>query len=64
MSTPWCLRALWFVHDGLARADSAEGKISEAGKEMRAGIASATGGQKSTLEALLKRLESKQDINQ
>jgi Tfp pilus assembly protein PilF len=55
---------LWFVHDGMARAYSAQGKFSEADKEMRAAIASAPAGQKSTLEALLKRLESKQDINQ
>lgn len=55
---------LWFVHDGMARGYSAQGKFAEAGKEMRAAIASAPVEQKSTLEALLKRLESKQDINQ
>lgn len=54
---------LWFVHDGLARAYSAQGKFSEAAKEMNGAIARAPSGQKSTLEALLKRLESRQDIN-
>ena len=55
---------LWFVHDGLARAYSALGRFPDAAKEMKAAIADAPAAGKDALGVLLKRLESKQDINQ
>lgn len=54
----------WFVHTGLARMYSAQGKFNEAAKEMQLSIAAAPESQKSYLDGLEKRLESKQDINQ
>ena len=54
----------WFVHTGLARMYSAQGKFDEAAKEMQLSIAAAPESQKSYLDGLEKRLESKQDINQ
>jgi DUF2911 family protein len=54
----------WFVHTGLARMYSAQGKFDEATKEMQLSIAAAPESQKSYLDGLEKRLESKQDINQ
>jgi tetratricopeptide (TPR) repeat protein len=53
----------WFVHDGLARAYSAQGKFDDATKEMRVAIADAPPKQKSNLESLLTRLGAKQDIS-
>ena len=54
----------WFVHEGLARVYSAQGKYDDAGKEIRAALELAPANQKSDLNELLKRLEAKQDINQ
>jgi len=54
----------WFVHDGLARIYSAQGKFDDAEKEIKVALAGAPGNQKSYLGELAKRLEAKQDINQ
>ncbi len=52
----------WFVHEGLARMHSAQGRFDEAKKEIREALAIAPANQKSDLSELLKRLEAKQDI--
>lgn len=54
---------LWFVHSGLARIYSSEGKFDEAAKEMQIAANGAPAGQKSAFEGLVKRLQAKQDIN-
>jgi tetratricopeptide (TPR) repeat protein len=53
----------WFVHDGLARAYSAQGKFDDAGKEMRLALAGAPQGRKSHLQLLITQLGAKQDIS-
>jgi tetratricopeptide (TPR) repeat protein len=53
----------WFVHTGLARIYSSESKFDDATKEMKLAMAAAPDNQKSYLDGLEKRLESKQDIN-
>ena len=55
---------LWFVHTGLARVYSSEGKFDDATKEIKLSLAVAPDNQKSYLDGLEKKLESKQDINQ
>ena len=55
---------LWFTHTGMARIYSSEGKFDDAAKEMKLSLAVAPDNQKSYLDGLEKRLESKQDINQ
>jgi tetratricopeptide (TPR) repeat protein len=55
---------LWFVHTGLARVYSSEGKFDDAVKEMKLSLAVAPDIQKSYLDGLEKKLESKEDINQ
>jgi len=54
---------MWFVHTGLARMYSAQGKFDEATKEMKAALAAAPDNQKSYLDGMVKQLESKHDIN-
>jgi hypothetical protein len=54
----------WFVHTGLARVYSAQGKFDDAAKEMKVALAEAPDTQKSYLGGLVKQLEAKQDINQ
>jgi tetratricopeptide (TPR) repeat protein len=54
----------WFVHSGLARMYCAQGKFDDAAKEMKLALAGAPDNQKSYVDGLVKRLESKQDINQ
>jgi tetratricopeptide (TPR) repeat protein len=54
----------WFVHTGLARIYSSQGKFDDAAKEMKVAFASAPYNQKSYLDGLEKQLEAKQDINQ
>lgn len=54
---------LWFVHTGLARIYSSEGKFDDAAKEMKVALASAPDNQKTYIGGLVKKLESKQDIN-
>ena len=55
---------LWFVHSGLARIYSSQGKFDDAAKEMKVALAGAPENQKSYVDGLVKKLESKQDINQ
>jgi tetratricopeptide (TPR) repeat protein len=55
---------LWFVHSGLARIYSSQGKFDDAAKEMKVALEKAPDQQKSYVDGLVKRLESKQDINQ
>jgi tetratricopeptide (TPR) repeat protein len=55
---------LWFVHTGMARIYSSEGKFDDAVKELKLSEAVAPEIQKSYLDSLEKKLESKQDINQ
>jgi hypothetical protein len=53
----------WFVHTGLARMYSAQGKFDDAAKEMQISMAAAPESQKTYLDGLEKKLEAKQDIN-
>jgi len=53
----------WFVHTGMARIYSSQGKFDDAVKEMNLALAAAPDGQKSYVEGLVKRLQAKQDIN-
>jgi len=55
---------LWFVHSGLARIYSSQGKFDDAAKEMKLAMAAAPDNQKSYLDGLVKQLEAKKDINQ
>jgi DUF2911 family protein len=54
----------WFVHTGLARIYSSEGKFDDGAKEMKLAEAAAPDNQKSYLDGLERKLENKQDINQ
>jgi tetratricopeptide (TPR) repeat protein len=54
----------WFVHSGLARIYSSQGKFDDAAKEMKVALSSAPDNQKVYVDGLVKKLESKQDINQ
>jgi hypothetical protein len=54
----------WFVHTGLARIYSSQGKFDDGAKEMKLAMAAAPDTQKSYLDGLEKKLEAKQDINQ
>jgi tetratricopeptide (TPR) repeat protein len=53
----------WFVHDGLSRVYSAEGKFDDAVKEMRTALIDAPPDQRRRLEPLLTALGAKQDIS-
>ena len=53
----------WIVHVGLSRMYSAQGDFANAAKEMNAAVAGAPDGQKQPLQAFVKRLEARQDIN-
>lgn len=53
----------WITHIGSARVASGTGNFADAVKEMKLGIAAAPEQQKPFLQPLLKRLESKDDIN-
>jgi len=53
----------WFVHSGLARIYCGQGKFDDAAKEMKLALAGAPENQKTYVEGLVKKLESKQDIN-
>ncbi|MGA2812991.1 MAG: DUF2911 domain-containing protein [Candidatus Acidiferrum sp.] len=53
----------WFVHAGLARVYSAQGKFDDAVKEMKLAYAGTPDNQKSYVDGLVKQLEAKQDIN-
>jgi tetratricopeptide (TPR) repeat protein len=54
---------LWFTHGGLARIYSSQGKFDDATKEMKIALEKAPDNQKSYLDGLIRKLESKQDIN-
>ncbi|MGA3209902.1 MAG: DUF2911 domain-containing protein [Terriglobales bacterium] len=54
---------LWFVHSGMARVYSAEGKFDDAVREMKIAAAGAPENQKTFFEGLVKQLEARQDIN-
>jgi tetratricopeptide (TPR) repeat protein len=55
---------MWFVHSGLARIYSSQGKFEDAAKEMKVALEKAPDNQKSYVGGLVQKLESKQDINQ
>jgi len=54
---------MWFTHTGLARIYCSQGKFDDAAKEMKLSLASAPESQKTYLDGLGKKLESRQDIN-
>jgi hypothetical protein len=54
---------LWFVHTGIARIYSAEGKFDDAAQEMKLALAAAPDSQKTYLGGLIEQLKDKQDIN-
>jgi tetratricopeptide (TPR) repeat protein len=54
----------WFVHTGMARIYSSQGKFDDAAKEMKLAKTAAPDNQKSYLDGLVTQLESKHDINQ
>jgi len=54
---------MWFVHTGLARMYSSQGKFDDAAKEMKLAIAAAPDNQNGYLDGLEKQLEAKHDIN-
>jgi tetratricopeptide (TPR) repeat protein len=53
----------WFVHVGLARMYSAQGKFDEAAKEIKVALPGAPDNQKSGLDGMVIQLEAKRDIN-
>ena len=53
----------WFVHSGLARVYCSQGDYDNAAKEMKLALAGAPDQQKTYVAGLVKRLESKDDIN-
>ncbi|MGA3193823.1 MAG: DUF2911 domain-containing protein [Terriglobales bacterium] len=54
---------MWFVHSGLARIYCSQGNFDDAAKEMKLALAGAPDNQKSYVDGLVKKLESRQDIN-
>jgi tetratricopeptide (TPR) repeat protein len=54
----------WFVHTGMARIYSSQGKFDEAAKEMALARDAAPDNQKNYLDGLVQQLQAKQDINQ
>jgi hypothetical protein len=54
---------MWFTHTGMARIYSSQGKFDDAAKEMKVALQNAPDNQKSYVDGLVKRLESRQDIN-
>jgi tetratricopeptide (TPR) repeat protein len=55
---------MWFTHAGMARVLSGQGKFDDAAKEMKIALEKAPDNQKTYVDGLVKKLESKQDINQ
>ena len=53
----------WFVHSGMARVYTAKGDFDNAAKEMKVALGKAPDQVKPQVEALVKRLENKEDIN-
>jgi tetratricopeptide (TPR) repeat protein len=54
---------LWFTHSGMARVYSSQGDFDNAVKEMKLAEAAAPEQNKVFIEAAIKRLEAKDDIN-
>ena len=54
---------MWFTHTGMARIYSSQGKFDDAAKEMKVALSSAPDNQKVYVDGLVKKLESRQDIN-
>ena len=54
---------MWFTHSGMARVYSAQGDFDNAVKEMKLAEASAPEQNKVFIQAAIKRLEAKDDIN-
>jgi Protein of unknown function (DUF2911) len=54
---------LWFTHSGMARVYSSQGDFANALKEMKIAEAGAPEQNKPFIEAFIKRLEAKDDIN-
>jgi len=54
---------MWFVHNGMARVYSSEGKFDDAAKEMQIAYDKAPDANKPFLQNLVKKLQAKQDIN-
>lgn len=54
---------MWFVHSGLARMYCSQGKFDDAAKEMKIAYTGAPDNQKTYVDGLVKKLESRQDIN-
>jgi hypothetical protein len=54
---------MWFVHSGLARIYCSQGKFDDAAKEMKVALQGAPENQKTYVDGLVKKLESRQDIN-
>jgi len=54
---------LWFTHSGMARVYSAQGDFANALKEMKTAQAGAPEQNQPFIEAFIKRLEAKDDIN-
>jgi hypothetical protein len=53
----------WFVHNGMARVYSSEGKFDQAAKEMQMAYDNAPQQNKPFLKPLIEKLQAKQDIN-
>jgi hypothetical protein len=53
----------WITHVGMARIYSASGNFDDAAKEMKVAVDGTEPPQKTFLEAMLKRLQAKDDIN-
>ena len=53
----------WFTHSGMARVYSAQGDFANAVKEMKLAEAAAPEQNKVFIDAAIKRLENKDDIN-
>ena len=54
---------LWFTHSGMARVYSSQGDFADAIKEMKVAEVGAPDNTKPIIEAYIKRLENKDDIN-
>jgi len=53
----------WFVHAGMAQAYCAQGKFDEAAREMKLALDGAPENQKQSIDVLVKRLQTREDIN-
>lgn len=54
----------WFVHEGLARIDSAQNNAESAKKELKLALAAAPDDQKTYVNGLITQLDAGKDINQ